>query len=158
MAFVTDTQIAARLGVPSLSTVQAAQAAQLIDAVTGMIAEAVGKDDAWADALDPVPRVVRGMALEIVVRVMNNPSTAGTITEQLGSYSYTQVFRENGLLLSDSETAVLRRAVYGGDSTGAPLENVLDDLPVQASFPGSFGQSVSLRELGEDDPAFYLGS
>lgn len=156
MAFATPQQVATRLGQDALTAIQETQADQLIDAVTGMITDAAGKTDAWADALDPVPRALKALTIEIVARVMSNPSTAKSISENLGTYSYTQVFVEAGLGLSVDEVALIRRTVYPAtEAGGVELDGLVSDPDVQRAFP-SLARQGTLEDLGEDDPAFWL--
>src|ERR671921_836836 len=60
------------------------------------------------------------MLFELVSRSMPNPASFASTTETLGAYSYTQRYRDSsgggGLLLTDAEARMVRRAVYGRSS------------------------------------------
>jgi hypothetical protein len=137
-AFATREQVTARLRRESLDDVDAALCDYLLAEATGLIADAAGKDDAWAAALDPVPRVLRIVCVEAVVRVMLNPLALSTERERLGEHEY-QVSHRNPntaigatgtgeLALSDREVLLVRRAVHGRLSGSARVRSVADDV------------------------------
>lgn len=130
-AFATVTDIATRLG-RTLSDADRAMVELLLEAATSIIAEAAGKDDDWAAALSPVPRVLRFVCVEVVTRAMANPEGLARIQEQLGAYQYGKSFREaaagGGLLLTPTEELLVRRAVHGRLSASVKTESLADEL------------------------------
>ena len=131
MAFATAEDIATRLG-RTLSSTEAATAEMLLDAATAVIAEAASKNDAWAAALTPVPNMLKFLAVEVVVRAMANPEALSRFQEQLGAYSSTKAFATvtagGGLMLTDVETNLVRRTVYGRLSGSVRVESLADDV------------------------------
>lgn len=131
MAFATPEDVATRLG-RELGEIAAGTAEQLLDAATAVIANAADKSDAWAEALDPVPGILRFMCVELVVRAMANPESLARLQEQLGAYSSTRAFASasagGGLMLSDVETMLVRRTIFGTLSGSARVESIVDDL------------------------------
>lgn len=131
--FAEPTDIATRLG-RSLSTAEEAAVEQLITSATGVIAEAAGKDDEWAEELDPVPAVIKTLTIEMVLRAASNPEGVDSTTETLGQYSRTDRFTvgagdAEGIFLSDAEGRLVRRVIQGA-SAGTALQAVLlDELP-----------------------------
>ena len=113
MAFATSTDVATRLG-RELTSAEEEQADLLLDMATASIANAVGKDDEWAEDLSPVPEILRGFCIELTCRAMANPQGLFSKSETIGSYSYTNSFNRDtpsGLSLSPLEQRVLRKAV-----------------------------------------------
>lgn len=156
MAFADPTDVQARLGRESLTTVETNQAIWLLEAATGLIAEAVDKDDEWSAALDPVPFALKALTVEITIRAMANPSGLRSISETLGSYSYSQLFAGLGIMLADEEVALVRRVINAnaGRASSEP-ETIVDE-----ALYGLGAASVNLdsRSLGPDDPSFWIGS
>jgi hypothetical protein len=116
VAFATEADVAKRFG-RELSDGEKGMAEALIEAAEAMIAEAVERDDEWATALDPVPKVLKFVAVEIAARGMANPTALSSLQEQLGSHQYTETFRRSaegaGILLSNQERDLVRRTVLG---------------------------------------------
>jgi hypothetical protein len=131
MSFATAEDVATRLG-RSLTPTEAATAEMLLAGATAVIADAAGKSDQWADSLEPVPQILSQLAVELVNRVLSNPTGAASVSEQLGAYGQTTSWRSiadgSGLTLTPTEASLVRRAVYGQASASAPLQSVLDDL------------------------------
>lgn len=129
MAFATVEDVATRL-VRTLSAEEGAAAEMLIEAATAVIADAAGKDDAWAAGLDPVPQMLRFLTIELVCRAMANPDALRSISKQLGSYQSTRSFRDVGgsLLLSDVERLLVRRTVFGRTSGTVKIASVVDEM------------------------------
>lgn len=163
VTFATLSELALRLGKTStadLTVAQRAQGQMLLELVTGVIVEVVGRDDDWAATLNPIPHVVRGVCLEAVARVMhtaiNNPTGMSSESETLGAYSHTTRYGEGGgtngntsggLALTDAEAQMCRRAVLGSLSGSATLESFASTLrPYTLS---------GLIEAGPDDPPIY---
>ena len=144
--FATLNDLALRLGVGSeddLTATQTAQGTMLLGLATGMIAETAGRDTEWADELDPVPEIVRGVCLEMVARVMEplmrNPAGASSQSKTIGSYSETTRFESGGssagvaagLNLTDSEALMVRRALIGTLSGSAYLPSMLRTATIE---------------------------
>ena len=131
MPFATAEDVATRLG-RALTATEAATAEMLIEAATAVIAEAASKNDAWATALTPVPNMLKFLAVEVVVRAMANPEALSRFQEQLGAYSSTKAFATvtagGGLMLTDVETNLVRRTVYGTLSGSVRVESLADDV------------------------------
>lgn len=146
VVFATLDQLALRLGKSSSADLTAAQQAQgdsLLELVTALITAAVDQSMEWAAALTPVPAVLRGVCLEAVARVMQNPSGARSESEQLGAYQHSQSFTDNahGLVLTDAEVMLCRRAVHGRLSGSSRPLTTLDDL-IELSETGEIVGSV----------------
>jgi hypothetical protein len=140
MAFATVPDIANRLGRELTDSEQAYATDALITAAS-IIGEAAGKDDAWADALDPVPRVLRELSIDMVVRAGQNPEGLQSTTETLGQYSVTERFNVGDsagpgtLFLSDEESRMCRRVINGPGSSTALLPGLIDAIPEQPLPP-----------------------
>lgn len=131
--FATAADLSVRLGRP-LTDAEAMMADALLMSTTGLIIEAAGKSDAWAAVLDPVPAVLRVVCLEAVVRVISNPSGLASSQEQIGSYQYTQSHRRDaptGLVLTEAEERLVRRAATGRTSGSARVSSIADDLCIR---------------------------
>lgn len=144
--FASLDDLAVILGVgtaSALTEMQLTQAEMLLPMVAGLIIDAVDRDTAWALALDSVPPIIRAVCLTVVKRFMDNPSGARSQSETLGQYSYAASFTDgaHGLMLTDAEVALCRRAVYGrGSGSSRPL-TILDDL-IELSETGEIAGSV----------------
>jgi len=125
-----------------LTAEEETQYTALLDEVSSMIAESVGRDDAWADELDPVPAAIRSVAVTAVVRAAQNPDGLLSDQEQLGDYSRTKRFPDPGedagtnLLLSDTEQRLIRRIVAHG-AAWQPVRTILDDIP-EVTLPDQY--------------------
>jgi hypothetical protein len=138
--FATPADVVARLG-RALTTAEDDEVEALIEGATGLIAEAAGKDDAWADAYTP-PRVIKALTVTMTLRAMTNPEGIQSRTESLGQYSETTRFAENsddvgasGLYITEGEERMVRRIVNGGDSGTATMGSLLDDIPEWVTQP-----------------------
>jgi hypothetical protein len=132
MPFATFEDVAIRLGRP-LTAAEEAMAGSVIELVTGLIADAVGKDAAWAVALDPVPPTLRAVCVEKTLAVGSNPNRLAAFSEQLGAHQVSKTFPRSdvGVFLTDEEERRVRAAVYGGrDSGSVVIGSILDDLPI----------------------------
>lgn len=128
MAFATTEDIEARLG-RTLTGTEAGSVDLLLEAAQAVIAQAAGKTDEWAETLDPVPAILRFVCVELVVRVLANPEGLRSTSEQLGAYQRSRSFRDaDGLLLTASETRLVRGVTYGRASGSARMKSILDDL------------------------------
>lgn len=108
----------------------------LLDGATAVIEQAV--DVAEAD-IDPMPRILRFVAVEVAVRGMANPSGLASRSEALGAASQTERFRDDGgLWLTDSECRLVREAVLGQLSGTAIQESIIDDCVVSVLAPASY--------------------
>ena len=132
----------------TLSTAETNLANMLLEAVGDEILEALGRDEDWADALDDTGatyKALHGVSIEAVTRVIANPSSAERLSEQLGSYSYSQSFRESavsaGLYLSDLERRRIRKVVYGRNVVSSRMESVISEVydePLDPNDPVDF--------------------
>lgn len=132
MAFASTDDMAARLG-RQLTSAERDSAELLLELATGAVAEAAGKSDEWAEALDPVPAVLRGVTLEAVARVLLNPDGLASVSEQLGEYQHSKSFQRSGsavaggLALTEREDRLVCRAVNGSRAT-TRVGSLADDL------------------------------
>lgn len=135
MAFATSQDVETRVG-RDLTTAEIGQAGQLLDAATAIMAEAAGKDDEWAADLDPVPQVLKTVCIEIVARVIDNPSNLDSFRESIGAYSYSKDFRAGYLMPTPPERDLIRRVV-GTATTGSPrMDSYIKDIfPLYADKP-----------------------
>ncbi len=123
----------------NLTDAQAAQGTMLLELATGVLTGALGKDDDWAAALDPVPAALRLVCLAMVAPVMQNPGGARSESETLGAYSHSTSYTDDAHGLGELTTAWLamcRRAVYGRGSATTIPGTTLDLL-------------IELQETGE---------
>lgn len=132
MAFATVDQVAVRAG-RDLTAPEQEMATALLDAAAGLIADAVGQDDAWITGLDPVPSILSTVSVEAVWRVLTNPSGAIVTMEQLGAYQHSETWgsprvgaAQLGLALTKTEERQVRRAV-NGRLTATTLESPYSD-------------------------------
>lgn len=121
-AFATADDVAKRLG-RALSNQEAETVPFLLNMAATVIADAVGKDDGWAASLTPVPRMLRLMSVELVSRALPNPSQYTQIRQQVGSYSIAVSQATTGMALSDPESLMLRRAVFGRTTDSVHVES-----------------------------------
>lgn len=141
MAFAETTDIAARLG-RDLTDSEETTYESLLEGATSLIAEAAGKDDAWAEDLEPVPTVIKTLTVSVALRAKSNEDGAESETETLGAYSHTVRFSTGdigasfGLWLTDDEVALVRRVFKSGRASGsAILGSILDDIPEWQDAP-----------------------
>lgn len=131
MSFATVDDIATRAG-RAFSATEEATADALCEAATAVVAAAADKDDDWADNLDPIPRILRFVTVELVNRVMANPNALRSFSETLGAFQHSEGYRDNvaggGLELTTSEQLMVRRAVYGRTSGSARVESTATEL------------------------------
>lgn len=130
MAWPTNAEIATRLG-RTLTTAEEDQADLLLEQAVAAVADACGKDDDWADALDPIPVALAGIVIEATARAITAPIGVRSTQEQLGSYSHSESYNDQlaqGLQLTPAEERRARRIVFGSNSGSATLPNVLDEL------------------------------
>lgn len=131
MTFATADDIAQRRG-RTFTEDERAMADLLCEAATAVITDAAGKTDAWADTLDPVPRILKFVAIEVVARVMPNPDGLRSFQEQLGAYSHSESYRDvatgGGLLLTQSEVLLVRRAVWGTTSGSVKVASAATEI------------------------------
>lgn len=153
--FATITELAVRLGRVNESELTAAQQAQadlLLELATGLITQAVDRDTAWQDALTPVPVLLRAVCLEMCARVMTNPSGVRSEGETVGSYQHNVSYTDGShlLMLTDSETLLVRRAVHSATSASAAVESLA--TTVATNMPTSLDE---LMTAGETDTPIY---
>lgn len=131
MAFAATDDVATRLG-RALTTAEEGMVELVLDSVTSLIAEAVDRDDAWADDLDPVPMTLRVICIEKAVGIAANPTALVSASEQLGAYQHSQTYARMTspapILLSDEERRRARRAVYGLNTASPRVPSIADDI------------------------------
>lgn len=131
MSFATVDDVAGRYGRP-LTDAQATSAEFLLEAATAVIADAASKDDAWAAALDPVPQMLRFVAVELAVRTLDNPGALRSFQEQLGVHSRSESYRDaaagGGLMLTEVEVRLVRRIVYGRTTASVKTASLADEV------------------------------
>jgi hypothetical protein len=102
----------------------------LLEAATAVVAGAAGKTDGWAEALSPVPALLRFVTVEIVCRALANPQGIQSLQEGLGAHSSTVRFRDEGggLWLTAQEARMVRHTVYGSSSGSVRIDSIIVDL------------------------------
>jgi hypothetical protein len=134
--FATPDDVATRLG-RDLSGAEQNMVEQVVEQVTGLIAEVVGKDLAWAAALDPVPATLKVLCIQKAIQVGTNPQQLRQEGEQLGSYQHNRTWpaaQDMGLYLTEAEEQIVRRAVYGTTRATVPVASIADQF-VWPDFP-----------------------
>lgn len=131
MAFASTDDIAARLQESSLSGTLLTSVELLLDLATAVIAEAAGKDDAWATELeaDGVPTILRGLTIELVCRALASPQGLKSASEQLGAYQRQEVYSgDPALTLSEVEQEIVRRAVNGSTAGSSKVDSHITEI------------------------------
>jgi hypothetical protein len=134
MPFATIDDVTDRLG-RDLTEQETTIATWAIATVEDLIAEALGKDSDWADAVDPIPATLSAIVVEKTVGLIVNPTNVASDSETLGAHSYSRTFPRSadiGIFLSRADRARARRAVSGTGllsiRTPTALEEFLEDL------------------------------
>jgi hypothetical protein len=144
--FAKATDVETRLCRP-LSDLENSAAAAAITTVTGLVVDCAGRDDAWAEALDPVPEALKSLCVEKAVGVIANPAGLTSQSETIGTYTLSQGFQKSessALFLTPFEERLVSRAVYG-TTTGSSLPVGMFDREIELSdFP--------FVEVNEDVP------
>lgn len=125
--FATVDDVRVRLGYASMTGVQEAQARLALELASGLILEEVGKDQEWADALSPVPVAFRAVAIEVAVRVLNNPSAVDRMTKTIGAVSWSGDFGSAGFGLTEAEKGMLAVAV-GAEVGSAKADSLITEF------------------------------
>lgn len=110
--FATVDDVATRLG-RTLSTEEQGTVGGLLATAAVVIADAAGHDDGWAESLTTVPKMLKLLSIELATRNLQNPNAYSTFRQQVGSYSIEVAQAAPGLVLTDSEVMMVRRAVHG---------------------------------------------
>ncbi len=135
MAFATTPDIETRLG-REFDPAESATAGLLIESAMAVIASEAGQSAEWAEDLTEVPPLLRAVCIEIVARVLENPSQLHSFSEQLGARQESKAFRrgEDGgdLLLTDRESRLVRFAVNGTLAGYAKADTLVDRLVPEA--------------------------
>lgn len=128
-SFATNEQVGIRLG-RALSAAEEAFVDEVVADVTLLIAECLGEDEDWADALDPVPRTFKTICVEKAILVGSNPNGLTSRSETLGSFSESETFRRDagGIMLTDDEERRVRLAYYGRSSGSSRPESTADEV------------------------------
>lgn len=111
-SFATSSDVVTVLG-RALTAQETSDVPGLLSMAASAIADAAGYDDGWALTLSPVPQRLRWMSAELVKRALVNRTGATSIRQQVGSYSYAATWDTVGMILSDAEVLMIRRAVHG---------------------------------------------
>ena len=131
MPFATAEDVGIRLG-RDLDAAEQAMVEMVIEQVTGLIIEAVCRDDDWAADLAPVPSTLKLLCIEKALAVGSNPNGVASESEQLGAYQSSRTFRRsNGsadVFLTDAEERRVRRAVYGTNADSPRMGSIIDDI------------------------------
>jgi hypothetical protein len=119
VTFCTVADVATRLG-RDLTDAEQGTVAMLCELVTSEMAAAADKDAAWLAALTEVQPPLRVIAIDVVTRLMRNPTGLSSTSETLGAYSYTQRFAGDGesasvggMALTAREERRVRRLILG---------------------------------------------
>lgn len=122
--------ILGRLSAADFTAPQAVRGALLLTLSTGLIVTAVDRDEAWALALAPVPLILRAVCLEVAARVMRNPSGARSESETLGQHQHSVSWTDgaHGMMLTDAEVLLCRRAAIGVTSGSANVDSVITQI------------------------------
>lgn len=126
-AFATVDDVRVRLGYTSMTEAQEAQARLALELASGLILEEVGKDQAWVDALSPVPVAFRAVAIEVAVRVLNNPTAVDQLTKTIGAVSWSGSFGSAGFGLTEAEKGMLAVAV-GAEVGSAKADSIITEF------------------------------
>lgn len=130
MAFATHSDVSTRLG-RDLTTAEESTATAVISLVEGLCADAVGRDTAWASALDPVPATLKVLAVDKAIAAISNPENLANDAKTLGAFRRSRGFREGAtgtILLSEHEERAVRSAVYGRLSASSRPDSHLHTL------------------------------
>ena len=126
--FASVEDVATRLG-RVLTGTEEDTVGLLLGLASAAIRAAVDRPDSWMP--DPVPQLLRGFCVEVTCRGFLNTGGLFSKSETIGSYSYTNSFNRelpSGIALTDAETLVLRRSVWGTNAGSSRADNMLDDL------------------------------
>lgn len=125
MALATVEDIETRLG-RALSTEEKSAAEQFILQVSGVISDDLHKGTDWAEELDPVPPALTAVVVGKVVSLGNNPQGLQSVSQNLGSYSFSESYQGSasglGIILTKDEKQVIRRALGRTGAGSLPLK------------------------------------
>lgn len=128
--FATYEDVETRLG-RTLTDAQRDTATDVIAIVQAQIIDEVDRDAAWADALDPVPVVLKALCVSKAVNAISRPEPS-IAAESLGEHSVTYARETSAdIFLSEPEKRLARMAVYGtltASSTPRALHDRVIDL------------------------------
>jgi len=141
MALATSEDVETRLQ-RDLTDDEVSLSEQVIETVTGLIADAVDQTVAWVEAREPASPVLRALCVERVITAISNPANLSSDSETLGTHTYSQTHRRpsegGGLELTDAEERMASRAVYGTTSAVGSVDS-------------PFNRLINLREGREPD-------
>ncbi len=132
MAFAKAEDVERRVG-RSLTDAEKSAAESAIATVTGLIIDCAGRDQTWADGLDPVPAALAGLCVEKAIGALVNPLNLAAQSETLGAYSNSQTFPRSGdvsVFLTAFEERLVSRAVYG-TTTGSAMPKGMFDREIE---------------------------
>lgn len=143
--FASLNDLAILLGNESEDDLTAARTAQgtlLLELATGIVVGALGKDDEWAAALDPVPDALRTVTLALVLPVMQNPTGARSESETLGQYSHTTSYTDgaHGLGTLTAEWLTMCKRALGIRTSGTFMPATTVDLVLELAETGEIAE------------------
>lgn len=114
MAFAASTDVAARLG-RDLTAAETTSVGFLLDAATEVICVHLDRE---YEQVDPVPPVLEGICVSMVLRALANPSGLSSRSETIGAYSHSETYRRDvgsDVSMTPTERDLARRAFYGSN-------------------------------------------
>lgn len=143
--FATAAAVQVRLGGPPFNGPQVARVEALLEQASSVLAGDVGKTDAWAEQLTPVPSALRTTVVEMVVRVLQNPKGVRSQGRTLGDFSHNESFADTTAELALTPRELKRcRAALSISSTGsARVPSVLDAV---RPYLGSTASGISTAD------------
>lgn len=140
MGFATARDVSLRLG-RDLSEFEIAQVELLIKLAMMSIYSSLSVPQQFQPPSDSLG-FLQLITIELVARSMANPSGMSQHSEQLGSYSYTDIYHRNvmapGMLLTNQEELAVRALVFGTTTESAQVPSLAD------VYANTFWPTVSL--------------
>lgn len=140
--FATLDDLAMRLGYltsADFTAKQVAQGTMLLELASGLIRDEAGRSAEWV----PIPSSVtlRAVVLEMVARVMTNPTGARSESETLAAYQHSVSYSDgaSGLYLTDREMQLVRAAA-GGSGRATTMPGTTVDLLVEWRDTGEIAE------------------
>ena len=145
MAIASSADVEKRIG-RGLTETEKGIAESAIATVTGLIIDCAGRDQDWANALNPVPAALTGLCVEKAIGAISNPLNLASESETLGAHSYSHTFPRSGdvsVFLTPFEERLVSRAVYGSTSDSSLPRGVLDREVELAESPEGIREGSS---------------